>query len=101
MDVYKAGNGNKTDLTSDDLQSKINKAQKIEWLIKKSKKFEQYDDLQGYLTDLISKDSTANVEKKAGFTESVVQCTKDRKKGLAANEVPEYLTCKITFVLNT
>lgn len=98
LDIYKQENGNNNDATSEDLSTKLAKAKKIEWLLQKETKLAEYNSLQTYLKDLITKDTNVDVNAKDQQIDIMNRCIKDKKNEFATPEIPEHFTCKISFV---
>jgi ABC-type Fe3+-citrate transport system substrate-binding protein len=83
--------------TQDELVLKLKKSKKILWLKKKDLKFKKKVQTTNFVAKLLDKSDIGN-DQKADFKKLFESWSKETTP-LNDGEVPEYLTCKITFVI--
>ena len=65
----------------------------------KEKTLNEINQTNTYLTELVARDKKTNPDKKKEMLALLEACKTEREKEYTANDVPDYLNCKITFVI--
>ena len=56
------------------------------------------DGIQSYLHDLVSRDNIGEAQQKKEAIDMINHCRQEREKEYLNNDIPDFYTCKISFV---